>query len=115
MILIIIIIIIITIIIITIITKKQKLEAQIFGLLQKITKKCYFYTDVNECQDQTHNCNINSRCNNTIGLYLCTCLQGYSGDGMECYGMVIDLKCSSFKIGLHFLVFKQGKFNLEGM
>lgn len=71
---------------------------------KNITKKRYFFTDVNECQDQTHNCGINSMCNNTIGLYLCTCLQGYSGDGMECYGMVIDLKCSSIRMGLHFLL-----------
>lgn len=62
---------------------------------------CYFFQDVDECQDQTHNCDINARCNNTIGLYLCTCLQGYSGDGVECYGMVIDLKCSSARRGLH--------------
>lgn len=75
--------------------KKQKIEPTLLVSLKNITKKRYFFTDVNECQEQTHNCGINSMCNNTIGLYLCTCLQGYSGDGMECYGMVIDLKCSS--------------------
>ena len=34
---------------------------------------------------------------------------------MECYGMVIDLKCSSFTIGSHFLILTQETFNLEGM
>ena len=43
---------------------------------------------MDECQDQTHNCALNARCNNTIGSFNCTCLQGYSGDGVDCYGIV---------------------------
>ena len=71
---------------------------------------------MDECQDQTHNCDINARCNNTFGLYLCTCLRGYSGDGVECYGMLIDLKCSSARQGVAFFInFTQGKFNSEEM
>ena len=49
---------------------------------------CYFFADVDECQDHTHNCHVNAQCNNTIGSFNCTCLQGYSGDGVNCSGMI---------------------------
>ena len=43
--------------------------------------------DVDECQDQTHNCDVNAKCNNTIGSFNCTCFRkGYSGDGVLCSG-----------------------------
>ncbi|KAL9954039.1 hypothetical protein ACROYT_G041527 [Oculina patagonica] len=40
--------------------------------------------DKDECQDQTHNCDVNAQCNNTFESFNCTCLQGYSGDGKNC-------------------------------
>ena len=44
------------------------------------------FTDEDECQNGTHNCDVNAKCNNTIGSFTCTCLPGYSGDGVQCSG-----------------------------
>lgn len=49
---------------------------------------CYFFADIEECEDQTHNCDINAHCDNTDGSFSCTCFQGYSGDGVICSGMI---------------------------
>ena len=45
-----------------------------------------FFADVNECQNGEHNCDVNAQCNNTFGSFNCTCLQGYSGIGVNCSG-----------------------------
>ncbi len=44
--------------------------------------------DVNECAESTHNCVVNSACENTEGSYLCPCNSGFEGDGLSaCSGM----------------------------
>ena len=48
----------------------------------------WLFADVNECQNGEHNCDVNARCNNTFGSFNCTCLQGYSGNGVNCSGKV---------------------------
>ena len=50
-------------------------------LTYSLTKK-----DIDECSDDTDNCDINANCTNTPGNFTCTCYQGYSGDGFDCYG-----------------------------
>ena len=42
------------------------------------------YTDINECQENLHSCDINALCTNTEGGYNCTCNEGYSGEGFIC-------------------------------
>ena len=42
--------------------------------------------DVDECELGTDLCNGNAFCTNNIGLYQCSCLQGYQGDGYDCRG-----------------------------
>ncbi|XP_033106654.1 fibrillin-1-like [Anneissia japonica] len=44
----------------------------------------YYFVDDDECDLQTHECDANAQCENTIGSYDCTCNEGYSGDGFEC-------------------------------
>ena len=44
---------------------------------------CYFiYSDINECE-LPGSCADNSTCTNTIGSYMCQCLTGFRGDGVE--------------------------------
>lgn len=43
--------------------------------------------DINECVVGSHNCHADSNCSNTKGSFYCTCLTGYSGDGVGCVGM----------------------------
>ena len=54
-----------------------------------------FLLDVNECypheisdEDKylSHYCHDDANCTNTKGSFYCTCLQGYSGDGVTCIG-----------------------------
>ena len=44
----------------------------------------YILPDFDECSANTHSCNINAACNNTMGSYACACKAGYSGDGRTC-------------------------------
>ena len=40
--------------------------------------------DIDECDVDTDNCDMNAVCDNTIGSFGCTCNPGYSGDGTVC-------------------------------
>ena len=48
---------------------------------------CNLHTvDIDECLNQS--CHLNATCNNTVGSFICTCDVGYSGDGLNCSGLV---------------------------
>ena len=42
--------------------------------------------DIDECLNQS--CHLNATCNITVGSFICTCDVGYSGDGLNCSGLV---------------------------
>ncbi|XP_070573849.1 protein HEG homolog 1-like [Ptychodera flava] len=44
-------------------------------------QKC---ADINECENDQHNCSFNFKCHNTIGSYLCLCSDGYRQEGGLC-------------------------------
>ena len=46
-----------------------------------------FTSDINECDEGSHDCDENANCTNTEGSFFCTCNAGYSGDGTFCEGM----------------------------
>lgn len=46
------------------------------------------FSDEDECQTGSHDCDVNAQCNNTSGSFKCISLQGYFGDGMQGSGMV---------------------------
>ena len=41
---------------------------------------------MDECASGIHNCHVDATCTNTKGSFRCTCLHGYSGDGVSCVG-----------------------------
>lgn len=46
--------------------------------------------DTDECKNDMDNCHANALCTNTDGSFNCTCLIGYSGDGVSCEGKLRD-------------------------
>ncbi len=48
---------------------------------------------MDECQNDEHDCDVNAQCNNMFGSFNCTCLQGYSGDGVNCFGKAAFVVC----------------------
>ena len=40
--------------------------------------------DIDECERETHNCDLNALCNDTFGSFMCTCNSGYAGNGITC-------------------------------
>lgn len=46
----------------------------------------FFSTDIDECLDNSHNCHLSANCTNNAGSFSCSCLIGYTGDGISCSG-----------------------------
>lgn len=65
-------------------------------MVTSLTLHPEFYLDIDEChvdglalghEDKfSHNCHADANCTNTKGSFYCTCLIGYSGDGVTCLG-----------------------------
>ena len=47
---------------------------------------CLIVPDLDECTTNTHNCDVNEDCANTVGSYSCKCKAGYTGNGHTCSG-----------------------------
>jgi len=47
---------------------------------------CLFFTDIDECVAQTHDCSPNADCANADGTFQCTCNGGFAGEGKTCNG-----------------------------
>lgn len=50
------------------------------------------FADIDECSTtdlkHRHNCHQNASCANTAGSFICTCVSVYTGDGVNCTGIV---------------------------
>ena len=44
--------------------------------------------DIDECNDGSHDCDVNANCTNTNGSHRCTCKEGYTGKGESCHGKI---------------------------
>ena len=71
----------------------------------RVTMVCVC-TDIDECEDGTDSCGENADCTNTDGSYTCSCLSGYSGDGMTCDGKDLPKQVSGHIRCIHFLVYR---------
>ena len=52
--------------------------------------------DVNECEEDLHNCTVNTNCVNTDGSYGCECKIGFIFDGIDCVDVdecLLDTSC----------------------
>ena len=78
------------------------------GLIEPALNKdnlSFFYSDVDECNASIPACDVNAKCKNTIGSFLCTCNIGYHGDGKSCQGKRKWTKCSRFcRYILHLII-----------
>ena len=48
------------------------------------------FLDVDECSLSLENCHENSSCTNFNGSFLCTCDNGYTGNGTVCEGKQVS-------------------------
>ena len=59
----------------------------LLSTLMKLNSICIFFcTDVDECEIGSNACNTNATCDNTEGSYICSCKEGFTGDGITCQG-----------------------------
>ena len=45
------------------------------------------HADIDECELRIDNCHVNATCADVIGSFVCTCNNGFDGDGVDCAGM----------------------------
>lgn len=50
----------------------------------------HYFTDVDECELNLHDCQPSQHCINTLGTYTCQCPDGYRKIGQECVGETDD-------------------------
>lgn len=58
--------------------------------LKKITSNFKINLDIDECRVGVAICKANSVCRNTVGSYLCDCLDGYIWNGTLCEQQYIE-------------------------
>ena len=46
----------------------------------------FFSPDIDKCSTNSHSCDVNAVCSNTVGSYACACKAGFTGDGSTCTG-----------------------------
>ena len=49
-------------------------------------------TDIDECEDNSHNCSTYANCTNTEGSYDCACQESFFGDGLTCQSETLAYK-----------------------
>ena len=77
------------------ITCRKKSSTQICITYLNLEKTHIFYVvcfmlfvDDDECLKTPPVCDINANCKNTLGSYLCSCKEGFKGDGKTCQGKI---------------------------
>ena len=55
-----------------------------FNFIWNSRKHFTSFSDINECSEGTHKCDPHAECANIFADHVCTCNQGYSGDGETC-------------------------------
>ena len=45
------------------------------------------HADIDECELRIDNCHVNATCVDVVGSFVCTCNNGFDGDGVDCTSM----------------------------
>ena len=62
----------------------------------------YCISDIDECQEETDNCDINAECSNAVGSFTCSCNVGFTGDGRSCCMLFFRTIDSDYKTLYYF-------------
>ena len=46
--------------------------------------KSMSFADIDECELGIDNCHVNATCTDVIGSFVCTCNNGFDGNGVDC-------------------------------
>ena len=71
-----------------------------FFRLKRAEKRILLFSDIDECANGQHRCDVNAVCNNTQGSYNCTCKDGFHGDGINCTGNYLHNAVEELNLGL---------------
>ncbi|KAL9962016.1 hypothetical protein ACROYT_G031070 [Oculina patagonica] len=66
-------------------SKIQELNETVSELQETINP-----ADIDECTTNSHGCDVNAICKNTVGSYNCTCKPGFKGDGKKCTNFTMN-------------------------
>ena len=81
-------------------------------LVHSITSP-FMLLDIDECRDESHDCDINANCTNTNGSHICTCKEGYTGKGGSCQGTIrLDFEKKQNTCSLQIIALLSNKLTL---
>ena len=60
--------------------------------ITQFVAKYYVFPDIDECEGERDDCDVNADCYNTNGGYNCTCQEGFTGTGRICSGTLPNHK-----------------------
>ena len=80
--------------------KEMDLIASVSSIVCPVTENVLLNTvDVNECLNSSLNdCDVNASCMDTFGSYMCSCNDGYFGNGFNCSGKLLSVPMYDYRL-----------------
>ena len=78
-------------------------RAPLHGRCMLFSDYKFSFTDlrlVDECKLQTDQCHQHAQCSDRKDGYVCSCQTGFTGDGKQCMGSVIQTEIFVFQVNL---------------
>ena len=73
--------------------------------------------DIDECAANTHDCAAEATCTNNEGSFICTCLDGFQGNGNTCKGKntyIVRKRCNNCCLHIRIHSANMSKHSLKG-